>query len=401
MEIKDPYEAYERQEFLLPEGASGDAIEEGWALVHAEVMEVVQLRLRHQWKTVCVWLLGTRRDKADPTIVISSGRNSKADWSQVFLEIKSRLDAHALTGWKVEFDIGTVEPSAVVELIPEVRNGNSIGIVGHGATGTIGGFVTLHDERISKQARHFALTSHHVVNASDRKRDNSSSPLLLQPYGSANPASTQTVSPSVADLSETLKAKTDRYDALSKSLGQFARKKEAQDGVLQPSDAMAVRNWEAAMEETQSVLDQIAERRVPIGQTIATSGFRTNSSGRTMDWALVEVYPPHQFASVNVFWHQDREFAKEHRRTERSRPIRGETLQATAKLDPGDWVCLKGRTSGLTTGIVHRIRLEVNDWTAREGELVSHEILAIHTGNKNLPFGKSGDSGAWRLNASG
>ena len=148
-------------------------------------------------------------------------------------------------------------------------------------------------------------------------------------------------------------------------------------------------------------LDRLAERQSPIGQTIPRSGFRTNSSGRKMDWALVEVSSSHRFAKGNVVWHQDREYAEGHRPTELSGLIRGETLQTTAKLDPGDWVCLKGRTSGSTTGIVHKIRLEVNDWTSREGELVSHEIVAIHTGNKNLLLGEGGDSGAWILNASG
>ncbi|KAI4156395.1 MAG: hypothetical protein LQ340_000300 [Diploschistes diacapsis] len=98
----------------------------------------------------------------------------------------------------------------------------------------------------------------------------------------------------------------------------------------------------------------------PIGQTIASSGYRISRFGHMMDGSVVEVADKN-FRKNYTLELQDLPFM--------NRPddyadvlTPGTATYATDSLDVDEWVVLRGRSSGVSTGKVHRMDYEANGW---------------------------------------
>jgi hypothetical protein len=342
-------------------------------------------------------MCGRTEDKADPTVVISAGLNTFADWAQVAFLVMIRLKDHQLKEWKVEFDVGEIVQSLTVEPQRELYNGASIGAKGDPATGSIGGFMVF-TRGPSATHRHCAITCHHVATTSDRKSSSFVTPLPLQAVGSTHPAATEMVSPSEQDFAETVKELSARRDIALKAIAELKTKQTKQDNFLIPVDMMRLQGNERTLVTVQEKLDVIRGQQEPFGKVIATSGFRMNRQRRKMDWALVEVHQPGRFV-FNKVWHRDRIFNGKDKPETQTEAIGSGPVLSTADARLGGWVCLKGRTSYIVSGRIHMIRMKIRDWATREGDMETEELVAVHTSQGS--FGVAGDSGAWVLDSSG
>ena len=78
----------------------------------------------------------------------------------------------------------------------------------------------------------------------------------------------------------------------------------------------------------------------------------------------------------------------EHRPDQLSGPFGFLVMRSTAAVNVGDWVCLKGRSSGVDTRVIHKIRMRICDWGTKQGDVESEELVAIHTGDDRVVLEK-------------
>ena len=120
-----------------------------------------------------------------------------------------------------------------------------------------------------------------------------------------------------------------------------------------------------------------------------------------MDWCLVEVNSDRFGANFPPDYHAVRP-QQEHQ--PQGSPYKPSVIPVTkiSDITEGDWVVMKGRTSGVTSGIIHKIRTEINGWKTRN--LKSSETIIIHTNDgkhHSFVFRQDGDSGAWIFDRDG
>lgn len=401
IEILNYEKAYRLHQFPIPDGSEGDAVVRRWRRARGDVMRAITDRLAH-WNTVCVFFCGRALNLSLPTVVVTADPTATADWSNLTIKIQTALIQNNVTGFEVEFSVGKIMPSKTIDILPQLGNGDSIGIVGDEKfSGSLGGFVQL-KTGTPPQTRMCAITCHHVSRPENRDSSDFAAVLKLQPRNTTNPRATKMRSPSQRDFDDTLTSETAILQRTLEAISKIETEQEKQDGFLPPYQDRALKRAQAKRDEVQSRVELLMSRKAPLGLTIACSGFRVNENNHKMDWALVEVsserfmanFAPDTYAFSS---------APEHRPKNKTYDSDTMPITKTAAVQPGEWVVTRGRTSGVTTGVVHKMAMEVNDWRTRN--LVSTEIVVMHTSRETQVFppvfSEEGDSGAWIFNADG
>lgn len=118
----------------------------------ANIVKLLQARLRTHWAALCPFNVGRVEDKADPVIVVFVDPTTSEDWNGLDLYIKREIGKYS-GGFHPEVEFlpgsltfpGTVPVSFGERIAPNrvPETGYSIGIRDQGNAATMGGFVTL------------------------------------------------------------------------------------------------------------------------------------------------------------------------------------------------------------------------------------------------------------------
>ena len=145
----------------------------------------------------------------------------------------------------------------------------------------------------------------------------------------------------------------------------------------------------------------------PIGKVIASSGFCAREFEehnikvkRKIDWAIVEVDDKSRFSHVKAPATMRISSAKDDLPHDGpyDPPLPSEPTSETAWLELGEWVFMRGRTSGYKTGTVNFIAME-NSVT--QVDVGPHQEMIVISTRPGLQFSDAGDSGSFIFNRKG
>ena len=264
--------------------------------------------------------------------------------------------------------------------------GNSVGVHNSRGSGSVGGCILLDDPEYNLRPRLCFLTCHHVVATADIKTNLGASmqPLPLVGMKSQETAAYgQMRSPSKDDYEKTLqslKVKLDRVRQID------------------------LKSNRACPRKPDRRLNLLLAQQQPIGSVIASSGIRVaecTEGGsvfrRKMDRAIVEfddetrfnpIYAPDPDRVVNLF--QGESYYMNN----------SEEVTEAANLALGQWVCMRGRTSGHASGTVNMIAMDVHD--AGLGIGPHQEMIVVRSRQDNTwSWADFGDSGSFFYDAMG
>ena len=244
-------------------------------------------------------------------------------------------------------------PRFMDDIPPRPENGASIGARGNQReAGTLGGWMilTLPNQKLIP----VAITCYHVI----RSQDNSS---LAQ----------------ATDHNGIKMSDSDQVRALVEYPAAFDRNHTA-----------------GRLADTPDERARFLSRTVnPIGRVLAASGYQVNKANRRMDWALIE--SPATYG---------KNFAPNGRALKRAEQLllgsyeicEGFIVQETAEVGLNDFVVKKGRTTGITSGIINKMD-RVVAWPVLGGkETEEIEIMGL-----GADFADPGDSGSFVTDAKG
>ncbi|KAK4917272.1 hypothetical protein LTR66_016952, partial [Elasticomyces elasticus] len=250
------------------------------------------------------------------------------------------------------------------------RMGSSIGIQGGRSAGTLGGFVTLTQRDVihGGVVRRGFLTNYHVVRPSEGPADNSHFLERLDRFGSSPESLVEKItmeSPARIDTDATATNISKYLDALRNFRNGFSAR-EQERKPLGATPNCPVKPNSQDLEMLSRVDHQIKEwslrqRTVqsmpyPLGEVKFVSGKEVRD-GRVMNWAFVELskdaekfFGPNYMPSVPYEWEPY------HWGPSRLSPLvltSGDTLEEFVSLKDGDYCLKKGRSTGLTAGVVN------------------------------------------------
>ncbi|KAI4141176.1 MAG: hypothetical protein LQ340_007705 [Diploschistes diacapsis] len=381
-----------------------------WKKIYPGILNILQTNLENsdaRWSSLTAFLCGPEEVKSKPTVVVTIdgtiiGR-ANANWAQLTLQIQSVLTKNDLQDWEVEFAYGKVSFSRAVPIMSTRNAGDSLGVVDTKFTGSMGGFIGLSTVS-NTQMRWCAVTAHHVVRPEPEDTVEFQSDLLLQPQDTSHPRAVKVRSPSPGDYKDTLARLIKELDMNGKTReGLEVRRAKQHRGLSarQESEAKELENVQRKLEEK---LAWLTSREQPFGRVVACSGLHANERSHMLDWALVEVGRENLCQNYPIAFHElpdDPGHAppEDYQWDGRSPNNKIERMKL------GEWVVMRGRTSGTRTGRVHKLPVAVKRWEI-PGLPETLEWLIAPTRSAWEPaepaaFAKSGDSGAWVYNGAG
>ena len=408
VQIHDPQKNFELQRHPIPDGEEGQQIMNSWSDIQESILVILRQQLQGpgaQWSTLCLFMCGRDQSSARPTAVVTiDGLYGSAthDWSGTRLKMLYIFQQKGLSNFDIEFTFGRIRSSAITTVSAETKNGDSIGIVGDPhSSGSIGGFVTLAHPSFPKP-RLCAITCHHVIRTEDPENEASRQPVLQLAPGNVGTVTMR--SPSECDFNDTMADLQAQLKSLENDIREAEEKLHRQDGFLIPREQKGLDNDRKASQGLRDEINMLQQKAPPFGQVIASSGLRKSKDNHKLDWALIEV-DPDRF-SVNIpppskeLPNKMRSFPK----AAPYKPVPGRPATKVEQMNPGDFVVMRGRATGVIGGEVHKIREVITSWeTPGLDETTETIILGIRDERgKYLPiFSYPGDSGAWIFNKRG
>lgn len=364
--------------------------------VRHRLLEIVQEHLPTSWRMLCIWSIGSQKDKAEPAVVIFVDPGTIKDWNTLMVNLKSIInmaippkssvaieveflpggtgfleyessDDEEQDGDEIEDDEGKGMPgiNLASQLSKTPWMGMSIGVDGEQGGGTLGGFVELN---VAGTMHRGFLTNWHVVQpprsaaASTRK---ASVRHGTNYYCSSDPTRVGVHYLATKDVQSTKEGLGSALTEATKGL----QHEEADNNTrvlcgAKPSRGHTMRREIrlqdiADCQEKLSLMDTLP---ASIGRVIASSGRSTaerEGLAHIIDWAFVEV-----------------EKTSSHLVGQNKLPLKSEILDPQVwgiaerlvvpevatdfgKLEGGRFYYKVGRTTGLTCSICHAVQAYV------------------------------------------
>ncbi|KAI4146956.1 MAG: hypothetical protein LQ340_005743 [Diploschistes diacapsis] len=399
--------AHQLRRYPISKSDGGEAIAAGWQRSQDAIAALLSKRLERPcatWSYASIFLCGRIGGKLVPTLVIkidgTSYRSAQANWKQLELELKDLLRRYGGTNIEVEFAYGKLHTQILEPTIPiraETMPGDSIGIAGDSIhSGTLGGFVGLYKPDW-KEPRLCAVTCHHVVRPEERSSDAFANVLDLQPTCSEDARASIMRSPSAFDYDSVMGELGKALRLHVTRIGELEAEKQRQDGFLVPFSQRTLDSTLQRKSDVEKQIEIFKPRSGIFGRTIACSGFRLNNKESKMDWALVETTSPEKFAAN--YPPQAYEIGRHMPESYNPDPI----STKMGKMERFDWVVLRGRTSGISPGMVNACNTVVDKWRTRDLKMSRETVVmgSLDLGAELKLFGRGGDSGAFVYNADG
>ena len=411
-ELYHPQNAFNLNIRPLPYDQNGRVICEKWEACKSGAIKTLNAFLRNDdacWSTACIYLCG--KDTAQmPTLVVKiNGRRKKpigrafANWASVRTQLCLSLRDGGLPSIDVEFDFGTLEYSAgePQSLTAETRAGDSIGVWGSDKSGSAGGFLGFKSSP-SAPIHYGIVTCHHVTRNEPRGTPAFDDKLVIQPANTINARATKMRSPSKVDFEATEQYLNTSVQETQEAISDLQRF-EKQGDFLVPTESNELSRLRPKLLNLQADLALLGPKNVIPGTTVASSGYRIGSHSSKMDWAIVEV-PLNRFASNVAPNKNDVPYrhgpGMEGSKDDYKLPLG--SVGKIASIKPGDWLIMRGRASGYSTGIVNAVDVSVNCWPLRNWVTTDVSVLGTLAHVAAPPvFGRPGDSGSWVYNKNG
>lgn len=237
---------------------------------------------------------GTREpdnEQDDTTIVVTARGADERDWALLRRNILGLCAQHRQAQLQVELINGSVEyfrPDIHLAYNRISSMGSSLGLQGRNEeSGTLGGYIRLqaHD----KEPLYCALTCHHVVCPSERRKDDGDKEeKIYLPPGITTPDETFRVEqPSQKDHEAAQKALVDQISEFDDRITKYES-----DRMIGIWSETRQRGWESAREDRathERLQSEATNFDRAFGHIWATSGYRVADRGCILDWGLVRV----------------------------------------------------------------------------------------------------------------
>ena len=283
---------------------------------------------------------------------------------------------------------------------PDFRNGDSIGVSGDANhSGTLGGFVVLRHTS-SVEPRLCGVTCHHVAREEERGLEAFKEALVKMNPGDPSRISMQ--SPSLRDYMDTIAELEKEEKVLRPRIKELEEARVKQDDFLTPIQQRQFNQWTVDLQQWTSQIDVLRTKAGPLGGMIASSGLRISEEGHNLDWSLVEV-EKHQFSANYPPERRDLPWAAKESDKAHAYFTTGEPATCVEDMKFGDFVTMKGRTSGVVAGEVHKV-LEEMRLGETQGIRITREMVIIAVPGNKTPkpvFSGPGDSGSFIYNERG
>ena len=353
-----------------------------------------------EWFTLSVVRFGRRLEALENpvTILIGAPPDSYETWDSLIDTIRDTVDG-VLPGDPGEVEIAIIpanhpfpsldEPSAL--LLPvsafqsAVEMGSSFGPKGVDTSATVGGTIRLQDRQ--GNTREALVSVFHCFKPIVGREIEAQG---LRP-DSHSPC--QSVSPSDPDRNKTLQWFKEEVDDWNERM-RHTQEKFNMTGEPRYQDTINKRT--RTIGRYQAEMKTIEEFDSRIGRLWACSGFQKE---HLTDWSLSllatnrsskpNTLPPEEHSDLRGL--TDRMYSPTHNEIK---------SHSTEGLKPGNLVWKKGRTTGITVGIINTFRTDIvlHDSQGQGLRFTGWEIIPTA---EDTPFVKGGDSGAWVVDMKG
>ena len=398
-----------------------------------QLLAYIRERLGITWSGMSIFGVGSMSGKIQPALTILIKPGTQHSWKNLEQGLTEILSDHSI---QVEFlpgnisvapgdDQGTFRrgKSLMQQLQQYPSMGSSIGESGRPGSGTMGGTVTLQEKGTSKKVPGI-LTTHHVVKPFGAK------PEMLEPinrygYGFGIPDQPTTVQYlSADDMKETKDDIRDQLSCVNGSihgveavLAGFAMK-EQDPPKAQKLRLGAYKRQQKHAEEKQDLLDRLP---MQVGRVAYSSGEMISANNTILDWAFVETAGNPDFHAPNRLPESDKikHLASSYKTGEVNYRVtfdKPQHAQVFSEIEKGKWYFKIGRTTGITTGVCHGTKVDIQRpgeirWSKTGkainlGETTTREFLImglsaeIFSGDAEA-FVQLGDSGSFVVNSFG
>ncbi|KAJ5345683.1 hypothetical protein N7452_003687 [Penicillium brevicompactum] len=387
VEIANDRHTYRPSFFFI---ASDHPLVKAYDQVKHRIVAIITRSTGSNFNMICPFNVGRTAAKAQPTIVVLIEPWTIANWYELRLQIVSQLLPHMGTDvFDVEFLPGGLSvlnngipfTHEITEQVP--RMGSSIGIQGGRNAGTLGGFVTLtqRDDINGDVVRRGFLTNYHVVRPSEGPSDNSHFLERLDRFGSSPDCVVEKItmeSPARIDTDATATKISKSLEAMRTFRNGFNAKEQERETLGATPNCPAKPNSED-LEMVSRVDEDIEDwsfrqttvQSMPytLGEVKFVSGKEVRD-GRVMDWAFVELSKDaEKFFEPNYMPSVPYECEPYHWGPSHVPPLvltNGDPLEEFVSLKDGDYCLKKGRSTGLTAGVVNGPKAYCNWETPRE-----------------------------------
>lgn len=452
IELIDP------QRFYLPSlfpVSPRDPLVTAYEAKRSEILAIVEDALQDAWTSISLFRVGRTSQSTQHAIVIMVRPLTEHDWLILRWRIESVMNTQGVSQAKLAVEFmpgywGDLPPSRLPRPEEEETGGKSllsnfssepiigtsIGVLGEGGGGTLGGFFQLNCQ--GRKHTGF-LTNSHVVQPA------SSAPEAIQKeynyYGCQylasrdDPARAQVRYFAAKDVRATKIAVEKRLRIVAANIATLERELRDRRALGRsvnnlPQEKEQFEADVGNFEKMKTVLDIMPRN---IGQVLCASGRAITESNRVLDWAFVEIPANIQScfdvrrgnllpqANAPGLYGNDPE---EYNCSQVYSPLQPESfIQGFSKIEKGRWYFKIGRTTGITTGVcngtqttfrlqgepVHVLHskagmvertVKLNKDTVNE-----HVILNAKHGHRSVlqqqTFCRSGDSGSLLIDARG
>ena len=415
--------------------------------IRDELATLISLRLTSRWSAMCIFSVGKTEKLARPSIVVMVKPLTNHNWSTLIVEVNAIILPKLAPGQSLGIEFFPGERGLLTDEPEEPRGksfagedfrflspGSSMGIMNGTGGGTVGGFVNLTCNGITRRG---ILTNYHVV----APPESAPAHILLQAdrYGSniSHQDSTRTTAifmalPDIDATKKVLEANSTRLIKQSDAIREEQRLRIAAEARTLNSHNVQLKNLSAELYKRTTKLDALQQMPYTVGNVLVSSGkFMSSHQANTsinLDWAFVEVstsvplqrrlneLPRGSTQGLHIKKPQDYGLDGTYVGDGLILPFQG-----FSKIEPGHWYFKQGRTTGITTGICHgtelysprsgndlvRYNAEGKEVKATEG--VNKEWIIL---DKELPglgrpepiqktFCLQGDSGSFVVNEHG
>ncbi|GAD94723.1 hypothetical protein PVAR5_3352 [Paecilomyces variotii No. 5] len=407
-----------------------------------DLIQILSKEFRDNWRSLCLFQVGSSKEKAVASIVILLDPRTSANFSNIgfctLREVRRSLDPE--TPLQIEFLPGAVSPFPgdtgppgsspsqgsgggaipipqlhLMDEVGRLQRGMSIGIKGAQGEGTMGGFVTFKRNNVTYQG---ILTSYHAV------RPDNPAVTLADRKGisidDSNRPKIEIVYPATKDARATKRQAQADYDKSKTDLRFLTERRDQNVAIgrgVTDRELKRIEDLEGQYQLDEQTLRSVKHLPSKIGDVIFASGIRIMGS-KLLDWAFVEITEP----NVKKFFRCD--LMPRIPYVQRPAMDRGDVisfhheggmLNGIEAMKKGDYYVMVGRSSDIRVGrcngtLISRhwrsgeVRYnengdavqasQVTEETVVIGEKVEHEVV-------QGPFCHPGDSGAFLINADG
>ncbi|KAL9108772.1 MAG: hypothetical protein Q9187_008249, partial [Circinaria calcarea] len=411
--------------------------------IRDELAALISLRLKLRWSAMCIFLVGKTENLARPTIVVMVIPLTIYNWNSLTAEmnaiIRPRLppgeslgieflpgDRGLLTGEREEPHGKSFANGEFKYLSP----GSSMGIINGTGGGTVGGFVDLTCNGVTRRG---ILTNYHVVAPLEsapaqvrRQADRYGSSVFRQ-----DPTRTTAIFMALPDIAATRKDLERTAAILMKDSGEIREEQRLRTAAgARPLEMheSELRRMGTQLYQRTNKLNALEKMPYMVGNVLVSSG-KLMISPRVdtsifLDWAFIELstdVPLQQrrnelpkASSAGLYGKNPLDYGvnKVYAGDGATIPVRG-----FSKIEPGEWYFKNGRTTGITTGICHGTELysprsgndlvrydaegkevKVTNGITKEWVILNRRLHSVSTQND---FCMQGDSGAFVINSRG